>query len=304
METVIITGGTGLVGTALRLALLERGYSAIILARELPKEDPGGNLHFALWDVEEQKIDNTAIAKADHIIHLAGENIAEKRWTVERKRQIVDSRVNGSRLLVNSLRTIPHTVKTLVTASAIGWYGADPINPNPHPFEETAAPDQSFLGNTCRDWEAASDLVTELGVRLVKVRTGIVLSQQGGALKEFVKPMKWGVAAILGNGKQVISWVHIDDLVNIYIKAIEDKSMNGAYNAVSPKPVTNKELTISLAKNRKRFYVPVQIPSFIIRAKLGEMSIEVLKSTTVSCKKILDTGFVFQRPFIEGALRN
>ncbi len=314
MEKIIITGGTGLVGTALRRALLEKGYGVTILTRELPAQrDPASLLQFALWNVEKQTIDTGAIASADHIIHLAGENLAGKRWTSKMKRRIVDSRINSSKLLVNSLKSIPNKIKTVVSTSAIGWYGADRLIPCPsplggegrrmRPFTESDPPASDFLGDTCKQWEESIDPVTELGKRLVKIRVGIVLSENGGALKEFIRPVKWGIAAILGSGKQVMSWIHIDDLVKIYLAAIENSTMLGVYNAVAPHPVTNKELVLTLAKSHKKFYVPAHIPSFVLKAILGEMSIEVLKSTTVSCSKIINTGFVFRFPSIDEALR-
>lgn len=303
MATVLITGGTGLIGTALGQALLNKGYSVIILSRQGAAIPAMGQLSYAAWNVEQQVIDKEAISKADYIIHLAGAGIADKRWTKKRKQEIVDSRINSSRLIVDSLKIIPHQMKAVVSASATGWYGPDPVIPNLHPFEETHPADTAFLGDTCRQWEESIEPVTKLGVRLVKLRTGIVLSRKGGALKEFLKPMKFGIAAIPGTGKQVISWIHIDDLVSMYVAAIENENMQGAYNAVAPHPVSNKELTITLAKNRKRFYIPVHVPSFILKPALGEMSIEVLKSVTVSADKIERTGFAFQFPSIDAALQ-
>ena len=145
--------------------------------------------------------------------------MADKRWTKKRKQEIVDSRVNSSKLIVDSLKTIPNKVKAVVSASAIGWYGPDPVIPNPKLFAEDATANDDFLGTTCKLWEESIEPITQLGIRLVKLRTGIVLSNEGGALKEFLKPLKIGVAAILASGKQIISWIHIDDLVNMYIAA-------------------------------------------------------------------------------------
>ncbi len=321
METVLITGGTGLIGRALTTALLNRNYNVIILSRKInDNASMRNNLAYSIWNIEEQTLDANVIASADFIIHLAGTSVAGKRWTRKRKQEIINSRVNSSRLIVDSLKNIPNKVKAVVSASAIGWYGADGLTPafseastgKPNPssggegwgevFEESDPPAKDFLGNTCKEWEESIDPVTQSGKRLVKLRTGIVLSKDGGALKEFLKPLRFGIATILGNGKQVISWIHIDDLVQLYIKAIENESMNGVYNAVSPNPVSNKELTIQLAKSRKRFYIPVHIPSFILKIILGEMSVEVLKSATVSAKKIVGTGFVFNFPTIVAAL--
>lgn len=304
MAAVLITGGTGMIGKALTKALQEKNYHVIILSRG-KKTAATDTVEYATWDVEKQTIDEQAIAKADYIIHLAGAGVADKRWTEKRKEEIVRSRVDSGKLLVNSIAKIPNTIKAVISSSAIGWYGADPIIPNPLPFKETDPSDDEFLGTTCKQWEEAIEPVTELGKRLVKLRTGIVLSKEGGALVEFKKPLRVGVAAILGNGKQVISWIHIDDLVKMYIAAIENKKMDGAYNAVAPFPVSNKELTLALAKIKKRkFFIPIHVPSFVLKMVIGEMSIEVLKSATVSADRILQTGFQFTYPAIKEALMN
>lgn len=295
MATVLITGGTGLIGKALTKALVANNYGVIILTREKPASSGDTRVSYARWDIGTQYIDADAIGRADHIIHLAGANVGEKRWTGKRKKEIVDSRVKSSELLVKAIREIPNHIRTVVSASAIGWYGPDP-EAAPRPFTESDPPADDFLGQTCRQWEASIAPVAQAGKRLVKIRTGIVLSKEGGALREFEKPLHAGIAAILGNGRQVISWIQIDDLVRIYIAAIENEKMEGAYNAVAPQPVSNKTFVTALARAKKRFYLPVHVPAFALRLALGEMSIEVLKSTTVSSEKIRATGFVFHYP--------
>ncbi|MFZ1857475.1 MAG: TIGR01777 family oxidoreductase, partial [Chitinophagaceae bacterium] len=306
MPTVIITGGTGLVGKALGHALLAKGYHIIILTRTLPSTDHSPQsikgIQYAKWDIESQTIDENAIASADYIIHLAGAGVADKRWTKKRKQEIVDSRVKSCKLLADSLKTIPNKVKAVVSASAIGWYGPDPTLPNPTPFVESDPVDDSFLGSTCRQWEESIEPVTQSGKRLVKLRIGIVLSKDGGALKEFIKPLKFGVAAILGSGKQIISWIHINDLVRLFIMAMENETWQGTYNAVAPNPVSNKELTLQLAKSRKKFFIPIHVPTFVLKIMLGEMSVEILKSATVSSKKIQEAGFQYTFPVIKDAL--
>lgn len=304
MATILITGGTGLVGKALGQALLKKGYSVIILSRQADIKSLLANLSYASWNVAKQTMDKEAVAKADYIIHLAGAGVADKRWTKKRKQEIVDSRVQSSKLIVDSLKTIPNKVKAVISASAIGWYGPDPVIPNPTPFTEDAPADNEFLGITCKRWEDSIEPVTQAGIRLVKLRTGIVLSNEGGALKEFLKPLKLCVAAILGSGKQIISWIHMDDLVEMYIAAIENEKINGVYNAVAPNPVSNKELTLQLAKARKKFFLPIHVPSFILKIMLGEMSVEVLKSATVSSNKIQQSGFQFRYPAIKEAVAN
>jgi uncharacterized protein (TIGR01777 family) len=307
MATVLITGGTGLIGTALTKALLEKNYKVIILSRSKESSKPGslhGNVSYAHWDVEKQIIDKAALAKADYIVHLAGAGIADKRWTKNRKREIKESRVKGGELIVKALQESPNKIKAVIGASAIGWYGADPQIPNPHPFREDDEADKGFLGETCFAWEQSIQPLVATAVRVVKLRTGIVLSHEGGALKEFKRPLQFGVAAILGSGRQMISWIHIEDLVRIYIMAIENEEMRGIYNAVAPSPVSNKKFTLQLARIRKgNFFVPIYVPSFILKLVLGEMSIEVLKSATVSCEKIHYNGFTFMYPSIEVALK-
>jgi len=302
MPTILITGGTGLVGTALSKALLEKGYRVVILSRSTLKPvDPGTSLQYATWNIKKDQIDEEAVSGADHIIHLAGAGIADKRWTKKRKQEIVASRVDSSRLIVDSLKTIPNKVKTVVSASAIGWYG--PGNGSGHPFTEPDPPGNDFLADTCRQWEESIEPVTQLGKRLVKLRTGIVISRKGGVMKELMRPLRFGFATILGSGKQVTSWIHINDLVMMYINAIENDKMNGVYNAVAPAAVSNKELVLQLARSRQKFFIPVHIPSFVLKMLLGEMSVEVLKSATISPAKITKTGFIFNYPAIGNALK-
>lgn len=304
MYTVLITGGTGLVGRALAKQFAEKGNQVIVLTRKMPAAAESSSITYALWNVNSNTIDNAAIAKADYIIHLAGAGVMDKRWTASYKKEIQESRIKSSALLAASLKNHPHKVKAFISSSAIGWYGADSTL-HKKTFTETDAPAADFLGETCRLWEQSTIPVKDAGIRLVHLRTGIVLSNEGGALAEFKKPIRFGVAGILGNGKQIISWVHVDDLCRMYIAAIEKEEMHGAYNAVAPAPVSNKEFTLALAKKMKgKFFIPAYVPSFLLKLALGESSEEVLKSTTVSCQKIKDSGFTFLYPSIEAALAN
>lgn len=310
MATVLITGGTGTVGTRLTELLMHKGYSVIIVGRggnQKKVVDTTGNtntyLRYAKWNIANQTIDEWAIREADFIVHLAGAGVADQRWSAARKKEIADSRIRSGNLLVKALKEIPNQVKAVISSSAIGWYGPDHLN-NPG-FSEEAPAYSDFLGTTCQNWEDSITPVQELDKRLVILRTGIVLSNAGGALVEFKKPLMARTAAILGNGKQMISWIHIDDLCYQFIYAIENNNLNGVYNAVAPFPVNNKTLTLTLAKKYcGSFYLPIYVPAFALKIALGEMSIEVLKSATVSSKKIQQAGFSFQYPTIEKALDN
>ena len=304
MQTVLISGGTGLVGSRLTELLLAKNYKVIVLSRNANTISTNPMLTYAAWNIEQQTIDATAIEQADFIVHLAGAGVADKRWSDERKVEILNSRTMSSALLVKALQENKHNVKAVVGASAIGWYGADPAT-HINGFEENDNAALDFLGSICQQWEASIEAVTTLNIRLVKLRTGIVLSPKGGALKEFLNPIKMGIAAILGNGKQMVSWIHIDDLCKQFIYAIENTNLQGSYNAVAPNPVTNKQLTLAIAKKvRGKFFIPIHVPAFVLKIMLGEMSIEVLKSTTVSAKKIEATGFKFSYPTIEPAMND
>lgn len=302
MQTILITGGTGLVGKALTKMLIEKNYKVIILSRSLKNKVNTPEISYALWDVEKQTIDIEAISKADGIIHLAGAGVVDKRWTSAYKKEILSSRTRSSLLLVDALKKGNYQVKTIVSSSAIGWYGPD--KKTDYAFVETDAAEVDFLGTTCRQWEESITTAELLGIRVCKLRTGIVLSNDGGALVEFKKPLQMGIAAILGNGKQIISWIHIEDLCRMFIHAIENTKLTGSFNAVAPMPVSNKTLTLTLAKLlKRRFFISMHVPAFILKLMLGESSIEVLKSTTVSSEKIKSTGFTFYYPGIESALK-
>jgi len=300
MHTVLITGGTGLVGKALLEQLIKKGYKVIILTRKIADKKDG--VEYALWDIKKKQIDITAIQKSDYIIHLAGAGVMDKKWSTSYKEEILRSRTESSRLLADTLKHHSNSVKAIVSASAIGWYGEDKDG---HPFTEKDPPDKGFLGETCRLWELSIEAAEEKGVRVARLRTGIVLSNDGGALKEFKKPINVGIAGIVGSGQQVVSWIHISDLCRMYIYALENKGIRGSYNAVAPLPITNKQLTLKLAESIKgKFYIPLHVPKFIIRLMLGQRSIEVLKSITVSPKKIKDTGFTFLFPSLNAALKD
>lgn len=307
-KTVLISGGTGMVGTALTTELVNAGYKVIILTRNPAKAKPlpawGSMVSYAFWNVELQSIESAAVEKANVLVHLAGAGVVAKPWTKAYQKKIRDSRVNSSRLLIKAIGFFGANLTTVVSASAIGWYGAD--NPgHPFPFTEDDPSATGFLGETCQLWEDSIKPVTELGKRLVICRIGIVLSKDGGALPEFKKPLALRVAGVLGNGKQMVSWIHIADLCSIIRYAIGHEAMHGVYNALAPNPVTNKELTLTLAKlmygNR---FITIPVPAFVLKIMMGKRSTEPLKSTTVSAAQIMREGYAFQFPGIGQALKD
>ena len=302
MANILITGGTGMVGRALTKLLIAKGHQVAILTRN-PTSSSNPNISFYQWDIPNGTIDPEAIGQVDHIIHLAGAGVADKRWNKARKKEILDSRVQSGELLVHALNTIPNQVQSLVSASGIGWYGPDTAKSLDKGFMEDAPADKDFLGETCRLWENAVAPIATMGKRLVIFRFGIVLSNDGGAMIEFKKPVKFGIATILGSGKQIISWIHIKDLCNLLLQAIEEPQFSGIYNAVAPETVTNKNLMLTLAKKMKgSFYLSFHVPAFLLKLVLGEMSIEVLKSAKVNSFKIQSAGFKHTYPTIDQAL--
>ena len=302
MQTVLITGGTGMVGQALTSYLLARGYQVIVLSRSVKKSNQQ-HLSYAVWDIDKEFIDSSAINAADIIVHLAGESVANKRWTAKRKQEIIDSRVKSGALLVKALKENKHKVKTVIAASAIGWYGPDTANSLQFGFNETDPFDNSYLGTTCKQWEGSVQSLNELGIRLVTLRIGIVFNKKGGALAEFIKPAKFGMATILGTGKQIVSWIHQDDLCKMIVFAAENETVKGVYNAVAPNPINNKDLVNAIASTMHKFHITLNVPVFVLKIMLGEMSIEVLKSANVSSNKIESAGFVFDYPNVNEALK-
>ena len=293
-----------MIGQALSKELLRRNYDVIILTRDKRKRKNETNISYAEWDVDKGTIDRDAIARADHIIHLAGANVAEKRWTDQRKKEIVNSRVKSGKLIVQALSQTSNKVKAVLSSSAIGLYGPDGHASTRKQFMEADPAHHDFLGVTSKQWEEAIEHVATLDKRLVIFRTGIVLSNAGGAFAEFKKPLHFRVATIMGSGKQIVSWIHIDDLARLYIEAIENETWNGVYNAVAPHPVSNKMLIKTIAEHSGKKHFSFHVPELILKTVLGEMSIEVLKSATVSSKKIESMGFQFSYPDIDSAVKD
>lgn len=306
MPTILITGGTGMVGSALAARLTDAGNRVIIITRSEPKNTSTQPFpyEYSLWNPDAYWIDPAVIQQADYIIHLAGAGVADKRWTTQRKQEILQSRVKGCTTLVRALEKNSHQVKAVLSASAIGWYGWDTEKSIQYGFTENDPPDTAFLGDTCYQWEKAIEPVKQLHTRLVIIRIGIVLDKAGGALPEFLKPLRFRVAADLGSGKQIISWIHLQDLCNLFLFAINHTAVAGVYNAVAPYPLSNHRFNRVLATYLySDKYITLPVPAFVLQILLGEMSVEVLKSTHVSSQKIQDAGFEFQYPELQDAIQ-
>ena len=298
-SSILITGGSGLVGTQLTELLLAKGYSVSHLSR---KEDLSGIVKKYKWDPTSKSIENKAFENVDHIIHLAGAGIADKRWADKRKREIIDSRVESTRLLFNALKTNKNIVKSIVSASAIGYYG---FSKGGNTFTENSESGSDFLAAVTKDWEKEVDQFEKLNIRVVKLRIGVVLTNKGGALPQMVLPIKFFAGSPLGSGGQIVSWIDMVDLCNLFVFGIENENMNGAYNAVAPNPVSNKQLTKAIAKVLHRPVWPVNVPEFMLKLILGEMEVVVTGSCNVENKRIKEeTDFMYIYTGVEESLKH
>lgn len=286
-KNILITGATGLVGKKLIPALQAQGHKISILSR---KQTQIKAVDVYLWDVFKQTIDPAAFVEIDTVIHLAGEGIADKKWTPERKQQIIDSRVLAAELLYRTIRETKAPVNTFISASAVGYYG----NRGEEVLSENSEPGQGFLADCCVKWEAAAMQGIEMGIRVVKIRIGLILSKEDGALAAMEKPIKYFVGAALGTGQQWMPWIHLDDIVGIFTEAVTNTHMAGPYHACAPYPVTNKLLTQTIAKKLKRPVWPFNVPKAVLQLLMGEMSILPLMSTNTTAQKTLDVGYQFK----------
>ena len=286
-----------MIGERLTYLLLQRGYNVSHLGR---KKDVGKVPAF-VWDPERQYIDPEALRDVDAIVHLAGANIGEKRWTKKRKNEIIQSRVDSTKLLYDELKRRNHSVRAIICAAGSSYYGLD----NGGKFAvEDDEPGDDFLAVFCQLWEREADRFEELGLRVVKLRAAIVLSSRGGALRKMKRPTELYVGAVLASGKQPMTWIHIDDHCGIIIKALEDSKMKGVYNSVAPNPVTNEQFTKELAAALHRPIILPHAPAFILRLIFGEMAIVVLKGIRISSAKIQRAGYTVEFPHIREALKD
>ncbi|MGM8363024.1 TIGR01777 family oxidoreductase [Flavobacterium sp. ARAG 55.4] len=298
-KNILISGGTGFVGRHLTKLLVANGFSVSILSRT--KKENTETVFYYTWDVEKQTMEEEAVQKADYIIHLSGANIAGKPWTSKRKKEIVASREQAAKLLYVTLVKMNKQIEAFASASAVGIYGA--MNGRAICHEEMQ-PANDFLGLTCQKWEAAADTFEKVGIRTVKIRTGLVMGENVGFLKKLAPVFKFKLGAVLGSGKQYMPWIHIDDLCRIYLEAIQNPEMRGAYNAAVSDDTTNESFSRVLAKvYGYKLWLP-NVPSFLIRLVLGEMSKLLLTGRRVSNAKIRTLGFEFRHTNLEATLKD
>jgi uncharacterized protein (TIGR01777 family) len=290
MSKILITGGTGLVGSRLTEMLIDKNHEVVILSRNPKKKNQ------FKWDISKNYIDIKALENTDYIIHLAGAGIADERWTDKRKKVIIDSRVQSTNLLFNTVKENKLKIKGFISASGIGYYGAITSQTI---FKETAAVGNDFLGEVCKKWESSGLQFEALQIPVTILRTGIVLSKKGGALAK----MKTPVISPLSTGKQYLPWIHIDDLCEMYIKAV-DEDLTGIFNAVAPEHHTSVSFSKALAKSIKRPYIGIGVPSFILKILFGEMAIILLEGSRISPSKIEELNFNFKYLTLKKALKN
>ena len=296
---ILIAGATGLIGSEITNKLLILGHSVSILSRNKTSNIP--NVTVFVWNPEQNKIDSNAFDNIDVIINLAGAGVADKRWTSSYKQTILKSRINSTRLLVDSLQNTKNQVHTFINASAIGFYGSDTGN---NWVDENTKCGNDFLADVVQKWEQEAFKANDLNIRTVAIRTGIVLSSKGGALPKLELPIKYFVGAAIGTGNQYISWIDIDDLVSIFIHCLTNNKLNGAVNAVAPTPLTNKAFNSALAKQLGRPLLLPNIPPFILKIMIGEFADSLIGGNRVLCTKITQSGFEFKHETLEKSLKN
>ncbi len=295
---VLITGGSGLIGTRITQLLQEKNIEVVHLSRS-PSSKFGIKVY--KWDWKKEEIDEACFNGVTDIIHLAGAGIADKPWTMSRKHTIIKSRVETANLIFKTLKKLNHSLNAYISASGIGYYGAITTA---KVFKEADEPHNDFIAKSCIYWEKSADQFSDISSRVVKLRTGVVLDKNSGALAKMDKTVKYGIGAPIGTGKQAMPWIHLDDMAQLYLDILLDNSFNGVYNAVAPEKVDNEAVTKAIAKalNRKLF-LP-NVPAFVLRTIYGELSDIVLKGSHVSAEKLLNAGFEFEFPKLDEALKD
>ncbi|WP_080779455.1 TIGR01777 family oxidoreductase [Chryseobacterium phocaeense] len=295
-EIVLITGAGGMIARKLSEKIKEE-YTVRFLTRK-KKHD-----HDFEWDIKNGTIDEAALDNVSHIIHLAGANISEKRWTKERKQELISSRVDSAALLLETVRKKNIKLKSFISASGINYYGTVTTN---EIYTEDDPPGNDFLSEVVVLWERAADDFKEqnLAERVVKIRTAVVLSKEDGALKKMLPTIRAGVGSALGSGKQYMPWIHINDICSIYETALKNPAIDGAYNAVSPQHTTNENLTKKIAEVLKKPLFMPNVPGFVLKLIFGELADALLEGSRASSEKIQKAGFSFTHPDLKEALEN
>lgn len=295
-EIILITGANGLIARNLAQKL-DKEYTVRFLTRKKKKA------HEFEWDLKKGTVDQAAFDNVSHIIHLAGANISEKRWTDERKKELISSRVDSARLLMEGVRNRNIKLKSFISASGINYYGTETTE-KIYTEEDPAGKD--FLSEVVVLWEQVADEFIENGLaeRVVKLRTAVVLSEKEGALKKLMVPVEYGIGSPLGTGKQYMPWIHIEDIASMYEYAVKNPSLEGSYNAVAPQHTTNAAFTKEVAAILNRPFIMPNVPAFLLKLIFGELSVAVLEGSRASAKKIMDSGFDFSFPDLHTALQD
>ncbi|MFN4364031.1 TIGR01777 family oxidoreductase [Chryseobacterium hispalense] len=295
-EIILITGAGGLIARELSKRL-EKDFTIRFLTRNKKHDN-----EFE-WNIKEKTIDATALDGVSHIIHLAGANISEKRWTDERKKELISSRVDSADLILKTLQQKKITLKSFISASGINYYGTKTTDTI---FTENDGPGNDFLSEVVVLWERAADQFKEqnLAERIVKIRTAVVLSEKDGALKKMLPTIQMGIGSPLGSGKQYMPWIHIEDICSIYEFALKNSDINGAFNAVSPQHTTNEDLTKKIAQVVKKPLFMPNVPGFVLKLIFGELADALLEGSRASAEKIQKAGFQFKFPDLKAALEN
>lgn len=291
MARILVTGGTGLVGQQLISLLHKQKHEVAILTRNPKKTNE------YLWDLHKKHVDDKAFIGIDYIIHLAGAGVADKRWTKKRKEEILNSRVSSTQLLYQKVTSLKIPLKGFICASATGYYGAITSETI---FSEADKPANDFLGSVCDAWEQTALSFQQIDIPVTILRTGIVLTEKGGALQKIKTP----VISPLGNGKQYLPWIHIDDLINLYYKATTDPYFTGIYNAVAPEHQTNYSFSKQVAKTFKKPFLGIGVPAFLLKLALGDMSQILLEGSRISTKKLETKNYTFIYPNLNKALES
>ncbi len=295
MKKILLSGASGLVGRKLAEKLKQNGYNVEVLVR---RNSPSYGFKSYVWDYENNYLEKGALDNVHAFIHLAGARIS-KRWTIKNRLEIYESRIDSLEFIFEQMKAQNCHPETVITASAIGYYGQSTNN---HIYTEDDLSGTDFLSFICSTWEDQVKQFEKLGVRTVAIRTAAVLSKTGGFVEEIKKPLQYNMGVILGNGKQYLPWIHIDDLVSIYIKALEDKSINGPYNASAPDYVDNRTFTKKLASRLHKLVLIPMVPKQVLKLTLGNMSTLVTEGSRISPQKIINKGFKFKFETLDDAI--